>query len=153
MKPDLVERLRSTLPVCPYDSRSPDYWTTTDDKPCVVCGQENTTEGPDKCRGADTRCMDEAADALEAQAAEIEWLKKERDEAQLQQKAWGGRLDHTLSRAEAAERDVAALKEEVGRLREALMSIAEHPGPFADDAAWCRVEDARAALQPQEPKP
>lgn len=45
----LVARLRSDLPVCPYDRRSPDYWTTPNDKPCVVCGGE--PEGPDKCRG------------------------------------------------------------------------------------------------------
>jgi hypothetical protein len=64
---DIVERLRSneTLPVCPYDRRSPDYWTAPNDKPCVICGQENTSEGPDLCRGADTRIMKEAADEIE----------------------------------------------------------------------------------------
>lgn len=31
-------------------------------------------------------------------------------------------------------------------LFEALSEIAEHPGPNADDAAWWRVERARAAL-------
>ena len=61
---DLIERLRSPLPVCPYDRRSPDYWTAPDDKPCVVCGGLNDTNAPNLCRGADTRVMDEAADAL-----------------------------------------------------------------------------------------
>ena len=35
------------------------------------------------------------------------------------------------------------------RMREALDEIAEHPGPNADDAAWCRVDRARAALSPK----
>lgn len=69
----VLPKLTGTLPVCPFDSRSPDYWTTPDDKPCHVCGG---TEAMDKCRGADLRCLDEAADvitrlanALEARAA------------------------------------------------------------------------------------
>jgi hypothetical protein len=64
---DLVARLRSNepLPVCPFDRLSPHYWTMPDDKPCPICGQENTLEGPDKCRGADTRVMREAADEIE----------------------------------------------------------------------------------------
>jgi len=72
---DLVARLRSNelLPVCPYDPRSPEYWTAPDDAPCRICGQENTTEGPDKCRGADTRCMAEAADAIAKLEAERTW--------------------------------------------------------------------------------
>ncbi len=60
----LVVRLRSELPVCPYDRRSPDYYTTDNESPCTVCG--GLPDGPDKCRAADTRCMAEAADALEA---------------------------------------------------------------------------------------
>lgn len=64
---DIVERLRSSepLPVCPYDKLSPHYLTAPDDKPCPFCGQENTSEGPDKCRGADTRIMGEAANEIE----------------------------------------------------------------------------------------
>ena len=64
---DIVERLRSSepLPVCPFDRISPHYLTMPDDKPCPFCGQENTLEGPDKCRGADTRIMGEAADEIE----------------------------------------------------------------------------------------
>lgn len=70
---DLVKRLRTTLPVCPYDQRSPDYYTAPDDKPCVVCGGE--PDGPDKCRGADTRCMAEAAARIEALAARVEAIR------------------------------------------------------------------------------
>jgi hypothetical protein len=64
---DLVERLRSSepLPACPFDRISPHYLTMPDDKPCPFCGQENTLDGPDKCRGADTRIMGEAADEIE----------------------------------------------------------------------------------------
>ena len=60
----LIKRLREqgTLAVCPYDRRSPDYWTAPNDKPCPMCGGE--PEGPDKCTGADLRIMEEAADAL-----------------------------------------------------------------------------------------
>lgn len=71
---DLMKRLRSTLPVCPYDQRSPDYYTTPNDKPCVVCGGE--PDGPDKCRGADTRCMAEAANRIEALAARVAKLEE-----------------------------------------------------------------------------
>lgn len=31
-------------------------------------------------------------------------------------------------------------------MREALEDIAEHPGPNADDAAWCRHDRAKEAL-------
>lgn len=67
-KADLVRRLRSSepLPACPFDRISPHYLTMPNDKPCPFCGQENTTEGPDKCRGADTRIFGEAADRIEA---------------------------------------------------------------------------------------
>lgn len=46
---------------------------------------------------------------------------------------------------EAAAR-IEALEAENLRLGRALEAIAEHPGPNADDACWCRVEDARAAI-------
>jgi hypothetical protein len=64
----MVERLRSNepLPVCPYDPKSPDYFSTDDDAPCVICGTENDPNAPNKCRGADTRVMAEAADMLTA---------------------------------------------------------------------------------------
>jgi hypothetical protein len=72
---DIVERLRSSepLPACPFDKISPLYLTMPDDKPCPFCGQENTLDGPDKCRGADTRIFGEAAN-------EIEHLRKALDD-------------------------------------------------------------------------
>lgn len=80
---ELVARLRSTatLPVCPYDRRSPEYWTAPDDKPCVICGTENDPDKPDKCRGADTRIMEEAADLLETLQRRVGEYEAERDEA------------------------------------------------------------------------
>jgi hypothetical protein len=70
---DIVERLRSSepLPACPFDRISPHYLTMPDDKPCPFCGQENTLDGPDKCRGADTRIMGEAANEIERLRAEL----------------------------------------------------------------------------------
>lgn len=69
---DIVQRLRSNepLPACPFDKLSPHYLTMPADKPCPFCGQENTTEGPDKCRGADTRILGEAANEIERLRAE-----------------------------------------------------------------------------------
>lgn len=62
---DIVEELRynSALPICPFDKRSPEYWTTPNDKPCKFCGSE--PEGPDKCTGADMRIMIKAAVEIE----------------------------------------------------------------------------------------
>ncbi len=62
---DIVERLRSNQPlvICPYDQKSPEYWTSPDDKPCKFCG--GLPDGPDKCTGADTRIIGEAADEIE----------------------------------------------------------------------------------------
>jgi len=77
---ELVERLRSqaTLPVYPFDRRSPDYWTSGENgAPCTVCG--GTEDGPDKCTGADLRVMHEAADRLTALEAENAKLRDERD--------------------------------------------------------------------------
>lgn len=79
---DLVARLREqgTLAVCPYDRRSPDYWTAPNDKPCPMCGGE--PEGPDKCTGADLRVMADAADRIEAleawKAEAMEVLRRHR---------------------------------------------------------------------------
>lgn len=72
-EPELVERLRSNeaLPLCPYDRRSPDYWTTDDDAPCVVCGTLNEPDAPNLCRGADTRIMAEAADRIQTLEAAL----------------------------------------------------------------------------------
>lgn len=77
---EVVGRLRSTapLPVCPFDRRSPDYWTAGENNaPCTVCGG---TEEVDKCRRADTRIMEQAADLIERLASQVEGLEKERDE-------------------------------------------------------------------------
>jgi hypothetical protein len=76
IQPSIVERLRSSepLPACPFDRISPLYLTMPDDKPCPFCGQENTLEGPDKCRGADTRIFGEAADRIEFLEGQVEGL-------------------------------------------------------------------------------
>ena len=68
----LLERLRSSepLPLCPYDRRSPLYWVTDDKAPCTFCGTLNEEGAPDLCKGADTRLFSEAAQAIEALAAE-----------------------------------------------------------------------------------
>jgi len=73
----MVEELRSNadLVVCPYDRRSPDYWTAPHDAPCRFCG--GLPDGPDKCTGADLRIMPRAAALIEAQAARIRKLESE----------------------------------------------------------------------------
>lgn len=78
---DIVDRLRSSapLPICPYDRRSPEYWTTPDDVPCKFCG--GLPDGPDKCTGADMRIMSEAADEIDKHRALIETLVKALEEA------------------------------------------------------------------------
>jgi hypothetical protein len=81
---DIVQELRSNaqLPVCPYDRRSPDYWTAPNDKPCAICGTLNDPDAPDKCRGADTRVMERAADEIERLETFVEfvllWMTRER---------------------------------------------------------------------------
>lgn len=69
---DIKSRLRdnSALVVCPFDKRSPDYYTTPNDKPCKFCGSE--PEGPDKCTGADLRIMSEAAAYIERLEAALD---------------------------------------------------------------------------------
>lgn len=73
---DLVKRLRDNEPlvICPYDRKSPEYWTTPNDAPCKFCG--GLPEGPDKCTGADTRIFAEAADRIEALEAENKALRE-----------------------------------------------------------------------------
>lgn len=63
---ELIEQLEANeaLPLCPYDKRSPDYWTTPDDDPCKICGQINDLNAPNLCRGADTRLFKLAASRL-----------------------------------------------------------------------------------------
>jgi hypothetical protein len=109
-QPKIVERLRSSepLPACPFDRISPHYLTMPDDKPCPFCGQENTLDGPDKCRGADTRIMGEAADEIVRLTARVEELEKEmlvtadylkktsdRLTMVLSQESWTPRRSHT----------------------------------------------------------
>lgn len=76
----LVAELRSnsTLAVCPFDRRSPDYWTAGDDgKPCTMCGATEAIEDCNKCTGADLRIMVRAADALTALSAQLAAVTKE----------------------------------------------------------------------------
>lgn len=74
---DLVARLlaQTALPLCPYDRRSPDYWTTNDTDPCEVCGQLNDASAPVLCRGADTSLFREAASRVEALEDRIKALE------------------------------------------------------------------------------
>lgn len=69
---ELVGRLESNapLPICPYDRRSPEYWTTNDTDPCRFCGTKNEEGAPDLCRGADTRLFTEAAACIREM---VEW--------------------------------------------------------------------------------
>lgn len=77
---DIVERLKdnSTLVICPFDRKSPEYWSTPNDQPCKFCGGE--PDGPDKCTGADTRIMGEAANEITALRSELASLKAMCDE-------------------------------------------------------------------------
>jgi hypothetical protein len=74
---ELITRLRSPLPVCQFDSRSPDY-LTDNPGPCRVCG--GTEDGPDKCKGADTSCMGEAAARIEALLSHTAALEQRQDD-------------------------------------------------------------------------
>lgn len=71
---ELVGRLESNapLPICPYDRRSPEYWTTNDTDPCRFCGTKNEEGAPDLCRGADTRLFTEAAACIREMVAALE---------------------------------------------------------------------------------
>ena len=75
---NLVDRLRdnSTLAICPFDRRSPEYWSTPNDKPCKFCGSE--PDGPDKCTGADTRVLMEAADRIEELERQLARFRSDR---------------------------------------------------------------------------
>lgn len=127
MKPDLVERLRRLNPWADLNAGA-DAW-------------------PEIIR--------EAADALGAQAAEIEDLcgtANRNLESMLREHA----------RAEAAEREAAALKEEVGRLNRVLVEARENMAAWGSYASAYFQEKhdltgdldrITAALQPQEPKP
>lgn len=92
---DIVERLRSSapLPLCPFEERSPEYYTTPNDKPCKFCG--GLPDGPDKCTGADMRIMLEAADAIDKQRALIETLVKALEES-AQRNVYDGDYFHEI---------------------------------------------------------
>jgi len=70
---DLIERLRAKrgMAICPYDQRSPDYYTTNDTDPCKFCGTKNEEGAPDLCKGVDMRVMDEAASEVESLTAQV----------------------------------------------------------------------------------
>lgn len=88
----LIERLEANepLPICPYDRRSPEYWTTNDTDPCKFCGTKNEEGAPDLCRGADTRLFAEAAAALRDQQAVMQMAAERLSvHAQVRSKASG----------------------------------------------------------------
>lgn len=67
---DLIARLKKPLPVCPFDRRSPHYFTEHQNgEPCFVCGTTQTSV--DMCRMADTSIMDEAAAEIERLLARL----------------------------------------------------------------------------------
>lgn len=73
---DLVSRLKEPLPVCPFDRRSPHYFTKHQNgEPCFVCGTTET--GLDMCRMADTSIMDEAAAEIERLKGALEHWRQE----------------------------------------------------------------------------
>ena len=125
----LSERLRSKEPgvICPYDRRSPDYWTTPDDAPCPICGG---TEAEDKCRGIDLSIMDEAATTIDNQAAEIERLRASLDEAVRVLRAFGEAATSTERCYTHALPDnlIEPHGFSMGRLRAARDFITKHGG-------------------------
>ncbi len=156
---DVVEKLLKRLPVCPYDRRSPDYFTAPNDKPCVVCGGINEAGSPDLCRGADTRVMDEAAAEITDLRDKLASAIKERDS--ICEKA----VEKTFA-LDAAEARAAEAEAESDRLRLALEPFAREAdnagglvlGPDTDD--WTLnhhkltlgdIRRARQALKEQTP--
>lgn len=116
----LTARLRSTLPVCPYDPKSPDYYTAPDDKPCYVCGQENDDKAPIVCRGCDTRCMAEAATELETLLSDKEALEREREEWRARHARAVAAGGAELLNARDLESALTAAQERVGELVEGI---------------------------------
>lgn len=164
----LVERLRSNEPlaICPYDRKSPEYWTTDDVTPCKFCGQLNDPAAPDKCRGADTRVMGEAASTLLGLLARAEGAEKERDEANAWRRQfdycmcgslvdghgvgdghspvseYDYRLDQSEARAEAAEKRAEGAERERDEARSDRNGHADHVLRMASECA-----DGLAALE------
>ncbi|WGM47704.1 hypothetical protein KOAAANKH_02586 [Brevundimonas sp. NIBR10] len=81
---ELIACLRSKkgMTVCPYDPRSPDYWTTNDTDPCKFCGQLNDDAAPDVCKGVDLRVMDQAADTITSLLSDLEAMQEALKEAE-----------------------------------------------------------------------
>jgi hypothetical protein len=146
---NLVERLRSTgaLPICPYDKRSPEYYTTPNDKPCKFCG--GLPEGPDKCTGGDMRIMAEAADEIERLRAltspQLHQHGGGVEEARAEQ--WRLRREAEGSR-DAAYAAADSLRMERDAMKAALEKIASPTQ--TTDLLWWQTE-ARAALAQQPP--
>lgn len=130
---DIVDRLRSnaTLVVCPFDKRSPDYWTTPNDKPCKFCGSE--PEGPDKCTGADLRVMKEAADEIAnlrrelAEAWELAYAKTDKGQ-RLWKDCWQDEVDaNELLRSSLALSTVAKEARDKALEEAAITAVALKP--------------------------
>ncbi len=149
---DIVERLRSNqpLPICPFDRKSPDYYTTPNDKPCKFCGGE--PEGPDRCTGADTRIMGEAADIIDR-------LRQLLSEAEKCEKEARAKLQAMHRRAQESERVEQMIFDTLGTwhklYNEGRFKPRAKRGLFfvvmKDLKAKAeKIRDARSALQSEE---
>jgi hypothetical protein len=112
----LIARLKSNapLPVCPFDRRSPDYYTAGENgAACTVCGG---TEEVDRCRGADTRIMEEAAAALQASEAARLKAEGERDAKARFADGWREKFHAVRKLNEAAELRASKAEEREAKL-------------------------------------
>lgn len=109
----LCERLAAddALPFCPYDRRSPEYWTAPDDKPCKVCGMLNEDNAPDLCNGTGSRIMAEAAAAISGLMAERDALAGENAGLKAVFEAGLQVQDQYRTRAEQAEAKLREIAE------------------------------------------
>lgn len=57
---DIVERLQTRLPVCPFSTLAPKHDLEASD-PCPVCNDYGDERSKNLCHGADTRILDEVA--------------------------------------------------------------------------------------------
>lgn len=119
----LVERLQSEaqLVVCPYDRRSPDYWTTPNDKPCKFCG--GLPEGPDRCTGADLRIMLEAA--AEITRLESQWRAATIANEQFENGDVAAEIDRLRHRTAVDEVNLANFRDEIIRLTQIVEDQAQ----------------------------
>lgn len=115
---ELVERLRSPLPVCPFADGAPPHSLEPED-PCPVCGGLGTLGAPDKCRGADTRVMAEAASLITTLLTRVEALEEANAELV---------RELTIQRIDLLARGYSPTDEEVARIDEVLArSALEEP--------------------------